>query len=227
MDVRVVAATNQDLPVAIREKRFREDLYYRLNVIPIEVPPLRERREDVPLLRPALPRDDERREGPRGRRASATQALERLLAHDWPGNVRELENLVERLVILRGEGEIAARATCPRPSARAGRRCRPDAPAPRRRRASPFNDVVDRFETDLILQALEQTHWNKKRAAQLLGLNRTTLLEKIKKKGLEPPPGARVSRPGAAAGVQERGPKRRRSGRRRSRRPRGDDSVTR
>jgi len=114
-------------------------------------------------------------------------ALERLLAHDWPGNVRELENLIERLVILRGEGEIRL-DDLPPPfgPGRTPLRAEP----PRIPMAGiPFNDVVDRFETDLIRQALEQTHWNKQRAAQLLGLNRTTLLEKIKKKGLEPPPG--------------------------------------
>jgi DNA-binding NtrC family response regulator len=186
VDVRVVAATNQDLPVAIREKRFREDLYYRLNVIPIEVPPLRERREDVPLLiRHFL--DTLNAEKGRGVTGFEEQALERVLAHDWPGNVRELENLIERLVILRGEGEIRLE-DLPPPFNSVRSPLRTDAP----RIPStgiPFNDVVDRFETDLILQALEQTHWNKQRAAQILGLNRTTLLEKIKKKGLEPPPG--------------------------------------
>jgi DNA-binding NtrC family response regulator len=186
VDVRVVAATNQDLPSAIREKRFREDLYYRLNVIPIEVPPLRDRREDVPLL---LRHFLETMNAEKGRAVTGfgTAAMDRLLAHDWPGNVRELENLVERLVILRGEGEIAPE-DLPPPFGQGRAPVRTDAP---RLPATgiPFNEVVDRFETDLILQALEQTHWNKQRAAQLLGLNRTTLLEKIKKKGLEPPPG--------------------------------------
>jgi len=186
VDVRVVAATNQDLPVAIREKRFREDLYYRLNVIPIEVPPLRDRREDVPLLiRHFL--DVMNAEKGRAVTGFEQKALERLLGHDWPGNVRELENLIERLVILRGEGEIRL-DDLPPPfgPGRTPLRAEP----PRIPMAGiPFNDVVDRFETDLIRQALEQTHWNKQRAAQLLGLNRTTLLEKIKKKGLEPPPG--------------------------------------
>jgi DNA-binding NtrC family response regulator len=186
VDVRVVAATNQDLPVAIRERRFREDLYYRLNVIPIEVPPLRERREDVPLL---VHHFLKTMNGEKGRNVSgfSDACMERLLAYEWPGNVRELENLVERLVILRGEGEIGP-DDLPPPFGAVRTPLRTDAP---RLPGSgiPFNDVVDRFETDLILQALEQTHWNKQRAAQLLGLNRTTLLEKIKKKGLEPPPG--------------------------------------
>jgi DNA-binding NtrC family response regulator len=186
VDVRVVAATNQDLPVAIREKRFREDLYYRLNVIPIEVPPLRERREDVPLLVQHFLKTMNAEKG-RSVSGFSDACMERLLAWDWPGNVRELENLVERLVILRGEGEIGAE-DLPPPFGAIRTPVRTDAP---RLPGSgiPFNDVVDRFETDLILQALEQTHWNKQRAAALLGLNRTTLLEKIKKKGLEPPPG--------------------------------------
>ena len=186
VDVRVVAATNQDLPVAIREKRFREDLYYRLNVIPIEVPPLRERREDVPLLiRHFL--DTMNAEKGRTVTGFGEKAMERLLSHDWPGNVRELENLVERLVILCGDGEIGPEHLPP-PFGLERIAARPE--VPRIPMAGiPFNDVVDRFETELILRALEQTHWNKQRAAQLLGLNRTTLLEKIKKKGLEPPPG--------------------------------------
>jgi len=186
VDVRVVAATNQDLKTAIRERRFREDLFYRLNVIPIEVPPLRERREDVPLL---LRHFLETMNAEKGRAVNgfSAPALERLLAHDWPGNVRELENLVERLVILRGEGEIGVE-DLPPPFGSGRAPVHTDAP---RLPATgmPFNEVVDRFETDLILQALQQTNWNKQRAAQLLGLNRTTLLEKIKKKGLEPPPG--------------------------------------
>jgi DNA-binding NtrC family response regulator len=186
VDVRVVAATNQDLPVAIREKRFREDLYYRLNVIPIEVPPLRDRREDVPLL---VQHFLSTMNAEKGRAVSgfSDACMERLLAYEWPGNVRELENLIERLVILRGDGEIGAE-DLPPPFGSVRTPVRTDAPK-LPGSGIPFNDVVDRFETDLILQALEQTHWNKQRAAQLLGLNRTTLLEKIKKKGLEPPPG--------------------------------------
>ncbi len=183
VDVRVIAATNQDLEQAIRERRFREDLYYRLNVIPIEVPSLRERREDIPLLAQyfldVLNHEREKRVD-----GISEAAMEILCQHDWPGNVRELENLMERLTILRGEGEIQV-GDLPAPLRRGAASAEPEAP-----RVSPggiaFKEVVDRFETNLILQALEQTNWNKNRAAQLLGLNRTTLLEKIKKKGIEP-----------------------------------------
>jgi DNA-binding NtrC family response regulator len=182
VDVRVIAATNQNLDDAIREKRFREDLYYRLNVIPIEIPPLRERREDIPLLVQRF-LDTMSREKTGGAVSTLSQAaLDRICEHDWPGNVRELENLIERLVIMRGEGEIDVEDLPPvfRQSSSPLRAGAPRIPVG----GLPFNEVVDRFEADLILQALEQTHWNKNRAAQLLGLNRTTLIEKIKKKRL-------------------------------------------
>jgi len=185
VDVRVIAATNQDLVEAIREKRFRDDLFYRLNVIPIEMPPLRERREDVPLLaRHFL--EALAVECGAARCTLSDAAMARLVGHRWPGNVRELENLMERLVVLRGEGEIGPEELPPAIGDGI-----PDEPAtvtaPRLSQAGiSFNDVVDRFEADLITQALEQTQWNKNQAARLLGLSRTTLIEKIKKKGLSP-----------------------------------------
>jgi len=183
VNVRVVAATNQDLPQAIREKRFREDLYYRLNVIPIESPPLRERREDVPLLvHHFLDRANQSRPKAIGITGAA---LERLCAHGWPGNVRELENLVERMVVMRGEGDIDVDDLPP------ALRAAPDAASfamPAVPEAGlPFNDTVRQLELHLIQQALAHTGWNKNQAAQRLGLNRTTLLEKMKKLGLEPP----------------------------------------
>jgi DNA-binding NtrC family response regulator len=183
VDVRIVAATNQDLLTAITEKRFREDLYYRLNVIPIDAPALREREGDVALL--ALHFLGRCCDGTGlGPCTISDAALAALGAHVWPGNVRELENLIERLVVLRGEGEIDVDDLPPalRTAAPAA-----DASAPRVPETGlSFHGVVDRFEADLILQALERTHWNKNQAAKLLGLNRTTLLEKIKKKGLSP-----------------------------------------
>jgi DNA-binding NtrC family response regulator len=181
VDVRVIAATNQDLSSLIEEKRFRKDLFYRLNVIPIEVPPLRERPEDIPLL---VHHFLDVANQDRGTRIEAVsdEAMQVLVDYAWPGNVRELENLIERLVVLRPEGEIGVGDLPPYFRTRRD----PELVAPRVTASGlPFNQVVDRFESDLILQALEQTHWNKNQAAQLLGLNRTTLLEKIKKKGLE------------------------------------------
>ena len=107
VDVRVIAATNQDLEEAIRERRFREDLFYRLNVIPIELPPLRERARGHPAAGAALPRRACNAEKARARRGDLERGRSSCCCdHDWPGNVRELENLIERLVVLRGEGEI-------------------------------------------------------------------------------------------------------------------------
>jgi len=180
VNVRVIAATNQDIEKAIQEKRFREDLYYRLHVIPIEVPPLRKRREDIPVLLQHF-LDRARSEGRSQIEGVSNDALDVLCGYRWPGNVRELENLVERLVVMHGEGVIRVE----------------DLPAPfkpetRFASVAPrvsssgisFSDEVNRFESGLILQALDQTHWNKQRAAQLLGMNRTTLMDKIKRKGL-------------------------------------------
>jgi DNA-binding NtrC family response regulator len=186
VDVRVIAATNQNLEEAIRRGAFREDLFYRLNVIPIEVPPLRRRREDIPLL---VAHFLERMNVDKARKVDGISdaALARLVEHEWPGNVRELENLIERMVVLRGEGTLDLEDLPP--ALRGGA-------APVASLAAPalgpdgvdFNAVVDHLETSLIVQALERTGGNKNRAAQLLGLNRTTLIEKIKKKGLEPTP---------------------------------------
>ena len=183
VDVRVIAATNQLLEEAIRDGRFREDLYYRLNVIPIEVPPLRERREDIPLLAQHF-LDVLRHERDTKIESISDEAMARLCTYAWPGNVRELENLIERLTILRGDGEIGVEdlpANFLEPGVS-------QPPAPQIPESGlAFREVVDDFETNLILQALEQTGWNKNQAAQLLGLNRTTLIEKIKKKGLQEP----------------------------------------
>ena len=191
-DVRVIAATNQDLAEAIRRGSFREDLYYRLNVIPIEVPPLRRRLEDIPLLVQHFLECMNEEKG-RAVEGIDPEVLERLLEHDWPGNVRELENLIERMVVLRGKGRLEPEDLPP--SLRRGA-ATPEIALPALGPGGiPFNEVVDRVETQMILQALEQTRWNKNRAAQLLGLNRTTLIEKIKKKKLEPPPEARPERP--------------------------------
>jgi DNA-binding NtrC family response regulator len=184
VDVRVVAATNQNLEEAIRDGRFREDLFYRLNVIPIHVPPLRERREDVPLLVHHF-LDTLAQEKALQVDGISDEAMSCLCTYDWPGNVRELENLMERLVVLRQQGEIGI-ADLPETLRTGPAQASPLAP-----RVPPtglsFNDVVSQLEADLILQALEQTRGNKNQAARLLGLNRTTLIEKIKKKRLDTP----------------------------------------
>ena len=182
VDVRVIAATHQDLPSLIEQGRFREDLYYRLNVLPVEVPALRERIEDLPLLIHHF-LDLARQE--RGSRIHGVsdEAMQRLMEYHWPGNVRELENLTERLTVLVGVGEIEIDDLPPHIRAEpAPLQGTPRVPST----GIDFNEIVGQFETDLIRQALEHTHWNKNRAAGLLGLNRTTLLEKIKKRGIRP-----------------------------------------
>jgi len=179
----VIAATNQNLEEAIEDRRFRADLYYRLNVIPLEVPPLRERNEDIPSL---VEHFLEMMARERGSEVGAIseEALELLCKHDWPGNVRELENLIERLTVLRGKGRIEV-SDLPAVPFRSG------TPRPSSLRLPneglSLRAEVERLENDLILQALDKTQGNKNRAARLLGLNRTTLLEKIKKKGLDEP----------------------------------------
>ena len=183
VDVRVIAATNQDLEQRIQEGLFREDLFYRLNVIPIEVPALRQRGEDVILLAQYFLEVMCRERGSKVDSISP-EALAVLASHSWPGNVRELENLIERLTVMCGEGEITlddlpSSLLQPRSAAPAGQA--PSLPA----EGLSFRDEVDRLEGQLIRQALDRTGGNKNQAAQLLGLNRTTLLEKIKKKGLE------------------------------------------
>jgi DNA-binding NtrC family response regulator len=174
-------AKRQNLDDAIREKRFREDLFFRLNVIPIEAPPLRDRREDIPLLAHHF-LEIANRERNGEIRGFSQSTLDTLCDYRWPGNVRELENLIERLVVTHaGNGEITP-ADLPKQFQE----------TPTVSIASPrvpagglsFREVVDDFESDLIRQAMEQSRGTKNRAAQLLGLNRTTLLEKIKKKGL-------------------------------------------
>ncbi len=183
VDVRVIAATNQDLVSAIRERRFREDLFYRLNVIPIEMPPLRKRKGDVPLLVSHFLARLHDEKGLGACTVSAA-ALERLSEYDWPGNVRELENVIERTVVMQGGGEIDVADL---PPALQPQRAQPAADAPRLPPGGlSLPEAVDRFEADLIRQALAQTEWNKNQAARLLAMNRTTLLEKIKKHGLSP-----------------------------------------
>jgi len=182
-DVRIVAATNIDLEQAARAGTFREDLYYRLNVIHVSVPPLRDRVGDVPILAEhflSLARQRTARQSIRGISAAALQLLEQ---YAWPGNVRELENTIERAVLLARGEEILPRdlpaRVCGLPSEqRPGASRLPDA-------GIDLRNAVESFENSLIRQALERTKWNKNQAARLLGLNRTTLVEMLKRKRIE------------------------------------------
>jgi len=189
VDIRVIAATHQDLEKRVEEGKFREDLYYRLNVVPINVPPLRRRRSDIALLCEHFLARLAAVGGEKPKRLHP-QVLERLMRHSWPGNVRELENVLERMVIL-ADGDTVVPEDLPAklrgPSSAGG----PAGEGVLNTVEMPddgldFKAEVDAFERRLILQALEHTGWVKNRAAALLKLNRTTLVEKIKKKGLTP-----------------------------------------
>lgn len=195
VDIRVIAATNRNLEELVAEKRFRADLYYRLNVIPITVPPLRDRAGDVPLLvQHFLEEFSRKRKRPLKRLSSAAMNL--LLRHAWPGNVRELENLVERLFIL-VEGDLIDVAELPE-KFRAGGAAVPAAYEDLPDGGTDLNTAVQALEKHLILRALEKSNWVKSQAARLLHLNRTTLLEKMKKQNIPAAP-APALRPGNLA----------------------------
>jgi len=189
-DCRVIAATNDDLEAEVSKGNFREDLFYRLNVIPIHLPPLRERREDIKLLAEHFIKVFNNKKG-YAIDGMTPEAMDIMIHYNWPGNVRELENIVQRVCILKGEGRLEV-ADLPQKLSNVqpvGTHNRPWAgmlASPIPESGIPFDELVAQFENDLISKALEQTKWNKNRAAQLLQLNRTTLVEKIKKRGLTP-----------------------------------------
>ena len=191
-DIRVIAATHQDLKKRVEDGRFREDLYYRLNVVPIQVPPLRERRSDIPLLCDFFLKRLGEQKG-LGKKRLDPKVRECLLRYEWPGNVRELENLLERMAIL-SDGEMLLPSDLPgRMAQAAALPLEPEQDIPPQgvlhtvevpEEGMDFNAAVDSFERALITQALDRANGVKNRAANLLKLNRTTLVEKIKKKGL-------------------------------------------
>jgi two-component system, NtrC family, response regulator AtoC len=179
VDVRVIAATSRDLEREVATGRFREDLFYRLDVFRVRVPPLRERREDVPLL---VDHFINRFRETLGRpvRTIADDALDRMLEHAWPGNVRELENVIERAMILADGDRITLREL---PEAIASRRA-PAEPAATGAGDFSMRRARRRFESDLIRRALDATGGNRTRAAKLLEISYRALLYKIKEHGL-------------------------------------------
>jgi DNA-binding NtrC family response regulator len=192
VDVRIVAATNNDLESAVREGRFREDLYYRLNVITIALPPLRERRTDIPLL---VEHFVEKHGGSDRKRSVSEEALKVLVNYDWPGNVRELEAVIERSLLL-GEGDVIMPADLP-PAVRAGISHRGRGPAALEIPEAGID--LEGVERALIMKALEKTAGNVSRAARLLGLSRRTLQYRLEKmQGA--PDGAAAERKGASEG---------------------------
>jgi DNA-binding NtrC family response regulator len=193
VDVRIVAATNHDLEIAVREGRFREDLYYRLNVITIALPPLRERRTDIPLLVEHFMAKHGSGDRPR---SLSEDALKVLVNYDWPGNVRELEAVIERALLL-SDGDQVLPADLPA-AVRAG-----ITPRPRGEPAAldiPESGIdLEGVERSLIRRAMEKTSGNVSRAARLLGLSRRTLQYRLEKmQGA--PEGAMPERNGAAEG---------------------------
>ena len=183
-DVRIVTATNVDLTRAVKEGNFREDLFYRLNVIPINIPSLRERKDDIPLL---LEHFINKFNQNKGIHITGVHpmALDKLMAYSWPGNIRELENFIERVSILRKEGAIEPSDIPHYFEDNIGQSVPGQLLIDIPENGIDFNSAIANYENQLILNALNKTGWNRNQAAILLSLNRTTLVEKIKKKGLK------------------------------------------
>jgi len=182
VNVRVVAATNKNLPEEVRAGRFREDLYYRLNVVELRCPPLRERREDIPLLATAFLSEAVKRNATPPR-TFADGALQALAREDWPGNVRQLRNVVEQLAILAPKEEISADdvASLVRSNAPVSTAADPY------RGARTFDEFKDVAEKDFLVRRLEENGWNVKRTAELLGMQRSNLYKKLERYGIKKP----------------------------------------
>lgn len=165
VNVRVIAATSRDLEAALRRREFREDLFFRLNVVNITVPPLRERKEDLLDLAEYFLREFAPRYG-RDAPMLANPIRNALLGYEWPGNIREVENVMKRLILV---GESAVRDELDQPQ-----------PAPEESLEAASRTAVKTLERSRILQALEDTHWNRRRAASMLQISYRSLLYKLK-----------------------------------------------
>ena len=178
-NARIISATNIDLEKAVEKGLFRKDLYYRLNIIPIRIAPLRERKEDIPLLIQHF-----LKKMSKNNISLSQSALNHLCRYEWPGNIRELENLMERLCVFKESGEIQE-TDLPEKYLEKKTKINPLESIEIPKQGLDFNSAVTAYENSLLIKALKKTNWNKRRAALLLNLNRTTLIEKIKKKGLK------------------------------------------
>ena len=178
VDVRVIAATHRDLPEEVHNGNFREDLFYRLYVIPIGLPALRERKSDIPYIASYFMQLSNYKNN-RQIEGISEGALQVMLGYSWPGNVRELRNVIERLVVLIGSGKISTTDLPSELKAANGYNSAPGLEISDD--GICLNSAVTEFEKALILQSLEKTKWVKNKAAKLLQLNRTTLVEKIKR----------------------------------------------
>ena len=183
VDVRVIAATNRDLRKMVQEGAFREDLYYRLRVVEITIPPLRERREDIPVLAHHFLEDANKRMN-RGIKGFTNAVMDRLVAHNWSGNVRELENEIERIVALAGDADtinvdMLSEHVRGRPALDDASAGGEEAPA-----LSDMNLAVDDLKRKLIRQALEETG-SKSKASEKLGIPRQSLQKMMKRLGMK------------------------------------------
>ena len=177
-NVRILAATNRNLQEMVKDGSFREDLFYRLNVINLRVPPLRERIEDIPILVDHFVAAFAKQGNKKEKTVNKT-CLERLMNHDWPGNVRELENEIERLCVLAGDDqEILVDYLSPRimdsASKFSGYRVN-----------GRLKDALEDLEKEMIKDGLERTRWNKSKLAKELGISRAGLIMKVEKYGLD------------------------------------------
>jgi DNA-binding NtrC family response regulator len=186
-DARFIAATHRDLEEEVQKGHFREDLFYRLHVIPILLPSLRERKVDIPVLLSHF-FEEFAHKNQKPVMKVAPEALQMMVKHPWRGNVRELRNLVERIVVLKDGETLVPEDLPPKMRILEGEDGRSPEAAPADAGIS-FQTAVSEFEKNLILNALEKTSWVKNRAADLLKIKRTTLVEKIKRYSLEKPDG--------------------------------------
>jgi len=205
VNIRFITATHRNLEDEIKEGRFREDLYYRLNIIPIVIPPLRDRQSDIPLLVQHFLKKCNENQGQQAKVISDA-TIQMLANYSWPGNIRELGNFIERMVVLSVGDNITPRdlpekvlGEVPReslpPMEKPGHELSPTEMLQNGLKRSFFiglpegginlKNAVEEFERGLIIEALDKTNWVKNKAAGLLELNRTTLVEKIKKMGLK------------------------------------------
>jgi DNA-binding NtrC family response regulator len=181
VDLRLISATNVDLKKALKDGKFREDLYYRLNVVPVEIPPLRERSEDIPLLaNHFLAKYNQ--EFNKKIKGFSYDTMKYFTQYKWPGNVRELQNIIERLVVL-GKEDVISPESLPLDIIMGGMENKTDFV----REDATLLNAVDEFQKQRIINALEKVKWNSKKAAQILGIHYNTIRKNIKRLNITPP----------------------------------------
>jgi len=177
VEVRLIAATNADLERSVKQEKFRADLFYRLNVIPIHLPPLRKRRDDIPLLVNHFLAKYNENIDVKHQKAITKAAMDVLVNYNWPGNVRELENVIERAVILSDGNEIESDALPDK--------IREKEPSSQQLIMEKVQVTLEELEREYLLKVLDDTNWQKKKASSILGINASTLYRKIQRYGLE------------------------------------------